>query len=422
MDRFACFDTALGRCALVWGEHGITGVELPGSDDAALRRRIRRAHPGAEESAPTPAVAEADRPHHPAVRGRARRPGRHRARHRRGARVQPARLRRHAHGPAGGDDLLRRGRGPDRRARRRAGRRPRARAEPVPDRRPVPPRRRRGRAPDRLLGAGRDRHEAPHARDRGRDWRPRSSSPPGGPRPRRASRACRPRAGRAARRRRRSPRRCPRRRPSAPGGRAARRARAARRGSRGPAGPAARRARAGARPAPARARARGRPSVAARSRSSGRQVGRVDRDVDADPEHRPALLRPRLDEHARELAPAEEDVVRPLDLRARAREVGDGEPGAQRQQVVVRAQHERAQQRAAGRRGPRPALAPAPGGLDAGGHERPVRRARPARGRARGRSSTASRAGAAAGGRSRRREGQLVARPDAQPRAPPARC
>ena len=105
-----------------------------------------------------------------------------------------------------------------------------------------------------------------------------------------------------------------------------------------------------------------------------RQVGRVDRDVDADPQHRPALLRPRLDEHARELAPAEEDVVRPLDLRVRAREVGDGEPGAQRQQVVVLAQHERAEQRAARRRGPRAALAPAPGGLDAGAHERPVRR------------------------------------------------
>ena len=59
MERFACFDTALGRCALVWGEHGITGVELPGSDDAATCRRIRRAHPGAEESGPTPAVAEA---------------------------------------------------------------------------------------------------------------------------------------------------------------------------------------------------------------------------------------------------------------------------------------------------------------------------------------------------------------------------
>ena len=59
MERFACFDTALGRCALVWGEHGIAGVELPGSNDAATRRRIRRAHPGAEESAPTPAVAEA---------------------------------------------------------------------------------------------------------------------------------------------------------------------------------------------------------------------------------------------------------------------------------------------------------------------------------------------------------------------------
>ncbi len=59
MDRFICFDTALGRCAVAWGEHGITGVELPGGDAAALRRRIRRRHPGAEESAPPPPVADA---------------------------------------------------------------------------------------------------------------------------------------------------------------------------------------------------------------------------------------------------------------------------------------------------------------------------------------------------------------------------
>lgn len=59
MERFACFDTALGRCALVWGERGIAGVQLPYADDAALRRRIRRGHPGAEESAPTPAIAGA---------------------------------------------------------------------------------------------------------------------------------------------------------------------------------------------------------------------------------------------------------------------------------------------------------------------------------------------------------------------------
>jgi hypothetical protein len=26
---FALFDTAIGRCGLAWGEHGIVGVQLP---------------------------------------------------------------------------------------------------------------------------------------------------------------------------------------------------------------------------------------------------------------------------------------------------------------------------------------------------------------------------------------------------------
>jgi methylated-DNA-[protein]-cysteine S-methyltransferase len=60
MDRFICFDTTLGRCALVWGERGIVGVHLPGNGgDAATRRRIRRGHPSAQESAPPPAIVDA---------------------------------------------------------------------------------------------------------------------------------------------------------------------------------------------------------------------------------------------------------------------------------------------------------------------------------------------------------------------------
>jgi methylated-DNA-[protein]-cysteine S-methyltransferase len=59
MHGYALFDTALGRCAIAWGERGIAGVELPGSDDAATRRRVARAHPGAVESVPPPDVAEA---------------------------------------------------------------------------------------------------------------------------------------------------------------------------------------------------------------------------------------------------------------------------------------------------------------------------------------------------------------------------
>jgi methylated-DNA-[protein]-cysteine S-methyltransferase len=59
MHEYAMFDTALGRCAIAWGPRGIAGVELPGRDDRATRRRIARALPGATEAAPPADVARA---------------------------------------------------------------------------------------------------------------------------------------------------------------------------------------------------------------------------------------------------------------------------------------------------------------------------------------------------------------------------
>ena len=59
MHGYALFDTTLGRCAIAWSERGIVATQLPGSDDAATRRRIARALPGAVESPPPPAVAAA---------------------------------------------------------------------------------------------------------------------------------------------------------------------------------------------------------------------------------------------------------------------------------------------------------------------------------------------------------------------------
>jgi methylated-DNA-[protein]-cysteine S-methyltransferase len=59
MHGYTLFDTALGRCAIAWGERGIAAVELPGRDDAATRRRIRRALPDAQESSAPPEVAAA---------------------------------------------------------------------------------------------------------------------------------------------------------------------------------------------------------------------------------------------------------------------------------------------------------------------------------------------------------------------------
>ena len=59
MYRYTHFDTALGRCAIAWGPAGIVAVELPGRDDAATLRRIRRARPDAVTGDPPPDVAAA---------------------------------------------------------------------------------------------------------------------------------------------------------------------------------------------------------------------------------------------------------------------------------------------------------------------------------------------------------------------------
>jgi methylated-DNA-[protein]-cysteine S-methyltransferase len=56
---FALFDTAIGRCAIAWSERGTVTVLLPERDDAALRARLLRRHPGARETAPPDDVAQA---------------------------------------------------------------------------------------------------------------------------------------------------------------------------------------------------------------------------------------------------------------------------------------------------------------------------------------------------------------------------
>jgi len=49
---FALFDTAIGRCAIAWGEGGLVGVKLPERSDAAMRARMTRQHSEARETAP----------------------------------------------------------------------------------------------------------------------------------------------------------------------------------------------------------------------------------------------------------------------------------------------------------------------------------------------------------------------------------
>src|SRR5258708_34489538 len=55
--HFAIFDTAIGRCVIVWGERGINAVQLPMSNEDKTRTRIRQRH-GDIPEAPPPAEAQ----------------------------------------------------------------------------------------------------------------------------------------------------------------------------------------------------------------------------------------------------------------------------------------------------------------------------------------------------------------------------
>jgi methylated-DNA-[protein]-cysteine S-methyltransferase len=56
---FALFDTALGRCGIAWGPHGVRALQLPDADAATTRNWLRRRVPGASESAPSAEVQHA---------------------------------------------------------------------------------------------------------------------------------------------------------------------------------------------------------------------------------------------------------------------------------------------------------------------------------------------------------------------------
>ncbi len=57
MTHFTIFDTAVGRCAVLWRGDALTGVLLPSSNDEAMRRAIQKRAPGAVEEA-TPSFVE----------------------------------------------------------------------------------------------------------------------------------------------------------------------------------------------------------------------------------------------------------------------------------------------------------------------------------------------------------------------------
>ncbi len=52
MTHFILFDTAVGRCALLWRGERLTGVLLPSSSDAATRRAIAKRTGDASEAEP----------------------------------------------------------------------------------------------------------------------------------------------------------------------------------------------------------------------------------------------------------------------------------------------------------------------------------------------------------------------------------
>jgi methylated-DNA-[protein]-cysteine S-methyltransferase len=56
---FALFATPIGHCGIAWSAAGLTGVQLPESDEAATRARMAHRFPGRAEGAPPPAVRQA---------------------------------------------------------------------------------------------------------------------------------------------------------------------------------------------------------------------------------------------------------------------------------------------------------------------------------------------------------------------------
>jgi methylated-DNA-[protein]-cysteine S-methyltransferase len=57
--HFTIFDTAIGRCGIVWGERGISSVQLPMGDEKKTRIRLQQRHDDLTEAPPPPKVQAA---------------------------------------------------------------------------------------------------------------------------------------------------------------------------------------------------------------------------------------------------------------------------------------------------------------------------------------------------------------------------
>ncbi len=53
---YAIFDTAIGRCGMVWSQAGVVAVQLPEAREIETRRRIFQVHPEAREQRPPPGI------------------------------------------------------------------------------------------------------------------------------------------------------------------------------------------------------------------------------------------------------------------------------------------------------------------------------------------------------------------------------
>ncbi len=78
---FALFETAIGRCGIVWSARGIAGVQFPERDERATRNRLLRRFPAAREAAAAGGRAARHRRYRRAARRRAARPEPRAARH-----------------------------------------------------------------------------------------------------------------------------------------------------------------------------------------------------------------------------------------------------------------------------------------------------------------------------------------------------
>jgi methylated-DNA-[protein]-cysteine S-methyltransferase len=57
--HFAMFDTTIGACGVVWGEHGITSVQLPMGNEEKTRKRIHQRSGEVTEAVPPTDVRSA---------------------------------------------------------------------------------------------------------------------------------------------------------------------------------------------------------------------------------------------------------------------------------------------------------------------------------------------------------------------------